>query len=87
MGMAPYMTLVKTGSIRRYWSAGKRYPPIADSMSRNRFESITVSLHFEDENYNERTKKFIIDRFNSVATQLYMEKNPTIDEQIITYKG
>ena len=29
----------------------------------------------------------IIDRFNSVAKQLYMEEKLTIDEQIIAYKG
>ena len=89
MGITVYMTFVKKGSIRSYWAAGTRYPPIADSMSRNRFESITVSLHFGDKNYNGRTKKFqmIIDRCNSVAKQLYMEENLTIDEQIIAYKG
>ena len=83
------MTLVKTGSVRRYWTSGTRLSQVADIMTREKFESITANLHFEDEKYCGRTKKFqlIVDRFNEIAGQLYMEENLSIDEQIIAYKG
>ena len=67
---------------------------IANAMTRDRFESITASLHFENENFgnadSSRTKKFqpIIDRFNEVFLDvLPFEEHLSIDEQIIAYKG
>ena len=65
-----------------------KIPPIADAMNRNRFESTTATLHFEDPLYTGRTKKIkmIKEHFNSLAKRLYMEENLCIDEQI-AYKG
>ena len=77
------MTLLKTGSIRRYWAFRTQYPPIADAMSRNLFESTTATLHFEDPSCTGRTKKvqMIKEHFNSSAKRLYMEENFPIGEQ------
>ena len=94
LGITIYMTLIKVGSLRRYWASSTRVDVIAKAMTRDRFESITASLHFEDESLgnadSSRTKKFqpIIDRFNEVFLDvLPFVKHLSIDEQIIAYKG
>ena len=57
-------------------------------MTCEKFESITANLHFDDEKYSGRTKQFqlIVDRFNEVAGQLYMEEHLSNDEQLIPYQ-
>ena len=42
------MGIVKMSCVRDYWSERMRYAPVADEMSRNRFEQITRKIHFVD---------------------------------------
>lgn len=46
LGMFFRMGLVDMHRIRAYWENGSRYEPVAQVMSRNRFESIVSHLHF-----------------------------------------
>lgn len=39
------MGLVKMPNARCYWEQGTRYPPIADTMSRNHFLRLMKCLH------------------------------------------
>ena len=93
LGVVLYMTLVKLGGVRRYWCSSTRINLIADVITRDRFEAITKSLHFETETpsptVSAKTKKFqrIVDQFNDVAATIYLEENLSVDEQIIAYKG
>ena len=72
IGITIFMTLVKTGSVRRCWTSGTRINQVADTMTRGKFENNTTSPHLEDGKNNGRTKKFqpIVDCFNEVAGQL-----------------
>ena len=79
-------TVIRLGSLRRYWKDESRIGYIADNMLRKVFESISRMLHFEEEKYlGSRTCKFqlVIDQFNGKAS---LEEFLSIDEQIIGYK-
>ena len=66
------MTLIKLRASRRYWETHSRASQIADTMTRDTFEGITRSLHFEESDAEHtRTSKF----------------QPIVDEQIVAYKG
>jgi hypothetical protein len=47
-GILYHMCIVKMPQYRMYWSAKTRYPPVADVMTRDRFEVIRRWLHFND---------------------------------------
>jgi hypothetical protein len=42
------MGIVKMPSVSGYWETGTRYPPVADVMSRNRFQKIVSTIHLQD---------------------------------------
>ncbi|KAK6964472.1 piggyBac transposable element-derived protein 3 [Biomphalaria glabrata] len=46
IGMFLKMGLAKMPGVRCYWETDSRYAPVADVMSRNRFQMILSSLHF-----------------------------------------
>ena len=52
------MGLVEMNAVRMYWEKETRYPPVADVMSRNRFQLILSMIHFVDnESVADVTKK------------------------------
>ncbi|XP_064472448.1 piggyBac transposable element-derived protein 3-like [Ornithodoros turicata] len=58
IGLYIMMGLVQMPSVRCYWETASRYEPIANVMSRSRFESIMRFLHFVDNlAATEETKK------------------------------
>lgn len=48
IGIYLLMGIVDIPSVRSYWQNDTRFPPIADMMSRNQFETLQRHLHFED---------------------------------------
>lgn len=45
IGMYFQMGLVQMPNVRCYWENGSRYPPVSDTMSRNRFTKLMTCLH------------------------------------------
>lgn len=96
-GILLHTGIVKMSSRRMYWSNECRYPPVADVMSRNRFEQLMKYFHIVD-NANqipntspEHDKLFKVrPLLNSLAESmrsLAPEEYHSIDEQIIPFKG
>ena len=48
VGLYFHMGLVKMQSVCCYWKNETRYPPVADVMSRNRFQKIASMIHLQD---------------------------------------
>lgn len=46
IGVYLRMGLVQMPRVRAYWEKDSRFPPIADAISRNRFEKIATMIHF-----------------------------------------
>ena len=100
MGFMILMGINKLPEIRDYWSTNEylHYVPIADRISRDRFEQITHYLHFTDndslpsrgeEGYSRLQKvdpviSHLKDRFKSVY---YPHCEVSIDEAMIPFKG
>lgn len=42
------MSIVKMPSYRMFWNNQTRFPTVADSMSRNRFDNIRTNFHISD---------------------------------------
>ena len=91
LGIVVFMTIVKLGASRRYWSKQLHLDFVAKTMTVEKFESIIRYLHFKEDpaQAGSRTRKFqrIIDHFNSVCSDYEMKEHLSIDEQIISYKG
>lgn len=52
------MGLVQMSGVRQYWESEVRYGPVADVMSRNRFNLLLSVIHFVDnEMASEEVKK------------------------------
>ncbi|XP_057694139.1 piggyBac transposable element-derived protein 2-like [Corythoichthys intestinalis] len=57
LGMYLRMGLVQMSGVRQYWESEVRYGPVADIMSRNRFNQLLSVIHFVDnEMANEEVK-------------------------------
>lgn len=58
LGMYLRMGLVQMSGVRQYWESEVRYGPVADVMSRNRFNLLLSVIHFVDnEMASEEVKK------------------------------
>ncbi|KAF5281761.1 hypothetical protein FQR65_LT14556 [Abscondita terminalis] len=89
--------VVKMPSYRMYWAESSRYSPIADIMSRNRFDKLRNFLHLNDNsqlntrNDPEYDKLFkirpIIEAIRANLRKIEPEEHNSIDEIIIPFKG
>ena len=48
IGIQMYMSIIDFPAYRMYWALETRYPPIADVMSRNRYQQLREFLHVSD---------------------------------------
>lgn len=94
-GMYFYMGLVQMPSVGCYWQSDTRYPPVADLMSRNRFQKITSHLHVKnnlmvsDAEKEDRAWKIRpwIDDLNQNFASVSPEENQCVDEIMVAFKG
>ncbi|KAJ8927228.1 hypothetical protein NQ314_020350 [Rhamnusium bicolor] len=84
-------------SYHMYWGEATRYSPIADTMSRNRFDKLRNFLHLNDNSkmnphndpkYNKLFKvRSIIDSVRANFATIEAEEHNCVDEIIIPFKG
>jgi hypothetical protein len=98
LGILLKMGIIGMPQKRMYWSRAMRFPPIADTMSRDRFELINKSVHFNDNNtmVKERENKNydpyhkvrpILDTLRRCCLKVEPEECMSVDEQMIPFKG
>ena len=99
-GFYIYMGLVREPEIRDYWSNDEtfHYSPIADRISRLRFEEISRYLHFVDNtqlpargtpgHHRLQRVKPMIDALRSRCSAIYNpSENLSVDEAMVPFKG
>ena len=95
LGIQMMMGIVKMPRYQCYWDAETRYAPIADVMSRKRYEKIRRYLHANDnshqtaeENKGNRLYKVqpILCALRENCLKIEQEENQSVDEQIIPAK-
>lgn len=89
--------IVRVPSYRIYWSEGSRYPPIADVMSRNRFDKLRTYLHIANNENMLPRDHFDHDRLFKVRPfitgiqknlwKIKHEECSAVDELVIPFKG
>lgn len=96
IGMYLKMGLVQMPGVRMYWEADTRYSPVADVMSRNRFQSLLTSLHFvnnltvsEMEQKSDKLWKLRpwLDAFREKCLKVVPEEHNSVDEMMIPFRG
>uniref|UniRef100_UPI00358E1344 piggyBac transposable element-derived protein 3-like n=1 Tax=Myxine glutinosa TaxID=7769 RepID=UPI00358E1344 len=95
LGMILLMGVVQMPGVRVYWEAATRFAPVADIMSRNRFQLILRSLHFVDnegmdaEAKNDKLWKVrpILAMFREQCLKIVPGKEQSIDEMMVAFKG
>lgn len=97
IGILLYTGIVPMAQCRLYWSNECRFPPIANSMSRNRFEAIRRYFHLNDNtkqkpsNHEDHDKLYKVrPLLESVRKQMVAippEEKQAVDEQVIPFKG
>ena len=95
IGIQMYMSVIDFPAYRMYWALETRYPPIADVMSRNRYQQLREFLHVSDnlqqdnpENTGNKLYKIqpILEHVRSNCIEIEPEQEHSIDEQIIPAK-
>nr|XP_061791912.1 piggyBac transposable element-derived protein 3-like [Nerophis lumbriciformis] len=89
------MGLVQMSGVRQYWESEVRYGPVADIMSRNRFNQLLSVIHFVDnEMANEEVKldrlwklRSFLDSFRRQCLTIAPRQKQSIDEMMVPYKG
>ncbi|XP_014672516.1 PREDICTED: piggyBac transposable element-derived protein 3-like [Priapulus caudatus] len=93
-GMYFSMGLVKMPVVGGYWKTDTRYTPVADMMSRNRFQKITLYFHItnnllatdaEKENRAWKLRPWLRD-LNANFAKLSPGQNQCVDEIMMTFK-
>ncbi|BES89619.1 Hypothetical protein NTJ_02426 [Nesidiocoris tenuis] len=97
IGILIHMGIVPMPQVPLYWSKPCRYPPVADVMSRNRFEKIKQYFHLNDNTLEKKRgdagydKLFkirpLIDHLLEKFNEIPGEELHSIDEQMIPFKG
>lgn len=94
IGILLLMAIVRMPQYTMYWANETRYAPVADVMSRNRFQEIKRFFHIVDNDtfdQNNVDKLFKIRPFvESLRANLLKtdpEERQSIDEQVIPFKG
>eukprot|EP00105_Crassostrea_gigas_P041980 XP_019926128.1 PREDICTED: piggyBac transposable element-derived protein 3-like [Crassostrea gigas] len=89
------MGLVQMPRVRAYWETDSRYPPIADAISRNRFEKIATMIHcinnmsVTDDQKKDKLWKVRpwIEQLRSRFLEIPPEENHAVDEIMVSFKG
>ena len=95
VGMYLKMGLARMPGHRMYWETDTRYPPVADVMSRNRFQALLSSLHVVNNLTVPETEKKDklwklrpwLDSFREKCLQVIPEEHNWVDEMMISFKG
>ena len=93
-GIVMYMIVFGLPACRMYWSSASRVNVVADTMGRNRWETIKRFLHCADnrqrpENCKDRLYKLrpVIDILTAAYNSVPMDNFLSVDEQVIPFKG
>ena len=83
--------IVSLPSYKCYWSQQLRYSPVADVMSRNRFQLLLENLHFVNNDEIDKNDKLakirpIVDIVRNQCIEVEPEEYHSVDEQIIPSK-
>lgn len=97
IGINIYSGIFRVPSYRMYWSNETRFSPIADIMSRNRFDKLRSTIHIsdnskmklrDDENYDKLFKiRPFIDQLKINLAKIKQEEFNSVDEIMIPFKG
>ncbi|XP_055005274.1 piggyBac transposable element-derived protein 3-like [Boleophthalmus pectinirostris] len=95
IGMYLHMGIVQMPGVWVYWETDTRYGPIADVMTRNRFQCLLSSIHFvdnltvTDEQKQDKLWKIRpwLESFREKCLQIVPEEHNSIDEMMIPFKG
>ena len=97
LGMLIHMGIVPMPQLAMYWSRECRYPPVADVMSRNRFDKIKRSFHLNDNTLMKKHREPGFDKLLKVRplldhllkkfSEIPPEEMHSVDEQMIPFKG
>ena len=96
IGLYLRMGLMKAHCVRAYWAADTRYPPVADVLSRNRFEVLARHIHFcKNNSFTEEQMKADkiwkvrswVDGFRESLTKIAPLQNQSVDEVMVAFKG
>ena len=91
IGVMMKMGIVSLPSYKCYWSQQLRYSPVADVMSRNRFQLLLENLHFvnnDEINKNDKLAKIrpIVDIVHNQCIEVKPEQYHSVNKQIIPLK-
>ena len=94
-GMYFHMDLVKMPAVGCFWETDTRYAPVADMMSKNRFQKLTSYLHIKDNlmvtdsEKQDRAWKIRpwLNSLNANFATVSTEENHSIDEILVAFKG
>lgn len=95
IGVYLRMGLVQMPRVRVYWETDSRFPPIADAISRNRFEKIATMIHFinnmsvTDDQKKDKLWKVRpwIEQLRNRFLEIPPEENHAVDEIMVSFKG
>ena len=96
IGVYLQMGIVKMPGVRYYWESETRYPPVADTLARNRFQKLLTVLHFVDNfsmpdnvKANDRIWKLRpwLESFRQNCLKVVPDETNSIDEMMVPYKG
>jgi len=86
------MGVIKLSAYRDYWDENCRISCVADLMPVKRFEKLRRNIHFCDNTFIRKEGRYakvrpILDAIRSNLTKIEPEKDYSIDEAMISYKG
>jgi hypothetical protein len=92
IGCCFFMSIYGMPSSRMYWKAETRVGAVADAISRNRWETFKLRLHFSDNTNvtdNDSLQKIhpFLDSLISKYNNIPMDEKLCVDEQMIPFKG
>lgn len=95
IGMFFRMGLARMAGTRCYWETDTRYSPVADVMSRNRFQLLLSTIHLVDNQQvseEEKTDKLWkinpwLQKLRRNCLKVVPEEHNSIDEMMIPFKG
>ena len=91
IGVMMKMGIVSLPSYKCYWSQQVRYSPVADVMSRNRFQLLLENFYFVNNDEIDKNDKLakitpIVDNVRNQCIEVEPEEYHSVDEQIIPSK-
>lgn len=97
IGINVISSLVKMPSYRMYWASNTRFPPIADTIARNRFDKMRTFLHINDnshmkpKDHPQYDKLFkvrpFLDTIKAGFKSIEPEEFSCVDEIMVPFKG